>query len=53
MGARRPPAAHAFQVAAREGLDEMHFLRGREAYKYDWGAADRPIWRRHLTQVQA
>lgn len=36
--------AHAVQEAAREGRREVHFLRGREAYKYDWGAIDRPTY---------
>ena len=27
--------------AAAEGVEELHFLRGGEAYKYAWGAADR------------
>jgi CelD/BcsL family acetyltransferase involved in cellulose biosynthesis len=39
---------HAVQAAAREGLRELHFLRGREAYKYAWGATDRPSWGRRL-----
>ena len=45
-------AAHAFispgtlllgamlEDAVREGRTEAHFLRGREAYKYAWGAVD-------------
>ncbi len=45
--------AHAFQAAADEGIREIHFLRGREPYKYDWGAVDRPTWRRDLTRVSA
>ncbi len=36
--------------AAENGASEFHFLRGREAYKYAWGAEDRinhaRIWRR-------
>lgn len=32
--------------AAREGLTELRFLRGRERYKYHWGAEDRPTLRR-------
>lgn len=32
---------HAIQEAVREGASEMDFLRGREAYKYGWGAQDR------------
>jgi CelD/BcsL family acetyltransferase involved in cellulose biosynthesis len=41
---------HAIQTALREGASEFHFLRGREAYKYTWGARDRwnrsRVWRR-------
>jgi CelD/BcsL family acetyltransferase involved in cellulose biosynthesis len=33
---------HAIEEAIREGDREFDFLRGAEAYKYDWGAADRP-----------
>jgi CelD/BcsL family acetyltransferase involved in cellulose biosynthesis len=32
---------HAIEAAMREGAREFHFLRGREPYKYDWGAEDR------------
>lgn len=32
---------HAIGEAIREGAAEFHFLRGGEAYKYSWGAADR------------
>ena len=42
--------AHAIEEAVREGAREFHFLRGGEAYKYAWGAIDRPntvlSWRR-------
>lgn len=38
---------HAIAEALREGATEFHFLRGREAYKYSWGASDR--WNRRLT----
>jgi CelD/BcsL family acetyltransferase involved in cellulose biosynthesis len=31
---------HAIAEATREGLHTFHFLRGREAYKYGWGAHD-------------
>jgi len=34
--------AHAIEEAVREGAHEFHFLRGGEAYKYAWGAVDRP-----------
>ena len=29
------------EEAAAEGRAEAHFLRGREGYKYAWGAVDR------------
>ncbi|WP_082637456.1 hypothetical protein [Bradyrhizobium retamae] len=29
---------HAIIEAAREGARTFHFLRGREPYKYEWGA---------------
>lgn len=32
---------YAIERAARNGAREFHFLRGNEAYKYAWGAADR------------
>jgi CelD/BcsL family acetyltransferase involved in cellulose biosynthesis len=38
---------HAIGEAIREGAAEFHFLRGAEAYKYSWGAADR--WNRKQT----
>jgi CelD/BcsL family acetyltransferase involved in cellulose biosynthesis len=39
---------HAMEEAAREGAREFDFLRGREAYKYRWGASDRPSYGRRL-----
>lgn len=39
----------ALETAAREGATEFHFLRGRESYKYDWGAVDRWNSRRDFT----
>jgi CelD/BcsL family acetyltransferase involved in cellulose biosynthesis len=36
--------AAAMERAIRDGAREFHFLRGREAYKYGWGAEDR--WNR-------
>lgn len=33
---------HAIKEAILEGAREFDFLRGREAYKYAWGAVDRP-----------
>jgi CelD/BcsL family acetyltransferase involved in cellulose biosynthesis len=32
---------YAIENALQEGVREFHFLRGREAYKYAWGAVDR------------
>jgi CelD/BcsL family acetyltransferase involved in cellulose biosynthesis len=39
---------HAMEQAAREGVREFDFLRGREAHKYRWGARDRPSYGRRL-----
>lgn len=39
---------HAIRQARREGCQEFDFLRGREAYKYAWGAVDRWTDRRVL-----
>ena len=39
---------HAIETAIAEGATEFHFLRGQEAYKYDWGAVDRWNVRRTL-----
>jgi len=39
---------HAVREAIREGKREFHFLRGREPYKYAWGAVDRPGCGRRL-----
>ena len=36
--------AHAIEQALAEGARVFHFLRGPEAYKYEWGATDR--WNR-------
>lgn len=33
---------HAIAEATREGARTFDFLRGREGYKYRWGATDRP-----------
>lgn len=38
----------AIEDAVREGAGVFDFLRGREAYKYRWGAVDRPTWQRRL-----
>lgn len=40
---------HAVAAAQAEGLGTFDFLRGREPYKYDWGALDRPAAGRRLT----
>lgn len=42
--------AHAIEHAADEGCREFHFLRGRERYKYEWGAVDRWSVRRVLSR---
>jgi CelD/BcsL family acetyltransferase involved in cellulose biosynthesis len=42
--------AHAIEEAVREGAREFHFLRGGEAYKYAWGALDRPNMALTLTR---
>jgi CelD/BcsL family acetyltransferase involved in cellulose biosynthesis len=42
--------AHAIEAAVSEGCREFHFLRGRERYKYDWGALERWSMRRVLTR---
>lgn len=40
--------AHAVEEAVREGAVEFDFLRGREPYKYLWGARDNLNYRRQL-----
>jgi CelD/BcsL family acetyltransferase involved in cellulose biosynthesis len=42
--------AHAIEAAVGEGCREFHFLRGRERYKYEWGAVDRWSVRRVLSR---
>nr|WP_255500833.1 GNAT family N-acetyltransferase [Caulobacter sp. 17J80-11] len=39
---------HAIEQAVREGCVSFEFLRGREPYKYAWGAVDQPQYRRRL-----
>jgi CelD/BcsL family acetyltransferase involved in cellulose biosynthesis len=39
---------HAIERAIEDGATELDFLRGREPYKYAWGAADRPQKRLRL-----
>jgi len=45
--------AHAIEAAIAEGCLEFHFLRGREPYKYEWGAVDRWSVRRVLSRETA
>ncbi|MGK4006439.1 GNAT family N-acetyltransferase [Sorangium sp. So ce1036] len=40
--------ASAIEHTAREGARTVDFLRGREPYKYAWGAVDRWTYRRRL-----
>jgi CelD/BcsL family acetyltransferase involved in cellulose biosynthesis len=40
---------YAIRSAACESSRAFDFLRGGELYKYRWGAADQPTWRRRLT----
>jgi CelD/BcsL family acetyltransferase involved in cellulose biosynthesis len=42
----------AIAQAAREGATRFDFLRGQEAYKYRWGAADRPTLRLTLRREE-
>jgi CelD/BcsL family acetyltransferase involved in cellulose biosynthesis len=37
--------------AVRRGLATLDFLRGREAYKYAWGARDEPTFRRRIVRT--
>lgn len=37
--------AHAMQQAIADGQRDFDFLRGRESYKYAWGATDEPTYR--------
>jgi CelD/BcsL family acetyltransferase involved in cellulose biosynthesis len=39
---------HAVMRSIDEGLKEFDFLRGREPYKYYWGAIDHPTFARRL-----
>jgi CelD/BcsL family acetyltransferase involved in cellulose biosynthesis/ubiquinone/menaquinone biosynthesis C-methylase UbiE len=45
--------AGAIEHAARQGARTIDFLRGREAYKYEWGAVDRSTYRRTLRPARA
>jgi CelD/BcsL family acetyltransferase involved in cellulose biosynthesis len=44
---------YAIEQAGKEGALEFHFLRGREPYKYGWGAVDRWNQRRAFSRVSA
>ena len=44
--------AHAITSALREGADIFDFLRGGDAYKYDWGARDKWNQRRLISRRQ-
>jgi CelD/BcsL family acetyltransferase involved in cellulose biosynthesis len=48
LGAGTVLVGCAIEAAAAEGAREFDFLRGREAYKYRWGARDRPTFGRCL-----
>ena len=37
--------AHAVERAIAEGCEAFDFLRGQEAYKFRWGAVERPTYR--------
>jgi CelD/BcsL family acetyltransferase involved in cellulose biosynthesis len=45
--------AHAVEEAIAEDAREFHFLRGREDYKYEWGAIDRWNCRRSFRRGAA
>jgi CelD/BcsL family acetyltransferase involved in cellulose biosynthesis len=42
----------AIEAAVEEGAREFDFLRGREDYKYRWGALDRPTFARCLRSAE-
>jgi CelD/BcsL family acetyltransferase involved in cellulose biosynthesis len=44
---------HAIKQAAAEGETTFDFLRGREPYKYRWGAIDQPTYRWQLSELPA
>ena len=44
--------AHAIEDAVSEGCGEFHCLRGREPYKYQWGAVDRYNERRSFLRTE-
>jgi CelD/BcsL family acetyltransferase involved in cellulose biosynthesis len=42
---------HAIEQFVREGAREVDFLRGRERFKYFWGACDRPCYGRMIRRA--
>lgn len=42
--------ARSLEAAVDAGVRSFDFLRGREAYKYEWGAADQPQFRRRIAR---
>ena len=40
-----------FRGALAGGRRRLDFLRGDEAYKYEWGAVDEPIQRLLVTRI--
>ena len=44
---------HALETMMADGAGELNLLRGREAYKYEWGAIDRVNLRRLLRRGSA
>lgn len=44
---------HAISEASREGATEFHFLRGDEAYKFEWGAVGHWTYRRVFNRIRA
>lgn len=42
--------AHLIEACAADGATEFHFLRGEEAYKYQWGAVPTRTVRRTIRQ---
>lgn len=48
FGASALLIAHVIEEAVRDGYLRFDFLRGREPYKYSWGARDMPQFRRSM-----
>jgi CelD/BcsL family acetyltransferase involved in cellulose biosynthesis len=51
LGAGTLLIGHAISTEAADGAVAADFLRGREAYKYHWGAQDTPTLRRVLERA--